>query len=286
MMSALGCHVPLVDESGEWVWTTDDAGEKAPEFVKELGHDFARSVGTHLADAALAALEDGEDITLDPFVVQMAPLYTPVDNGAFRLLFALDLFDVDPSLVVQDTSLCPEFSPDDTLDPGCVPNTTWRVRLGPVQFLTAPGELFPELFWGLPTDDPRWAEESADPKARGADVDSAFFPQHPRACDELTFAECADEVTLGECDCRKLHDWPYRLWLDPDIPPMIELLDAKYRFVIGNAGDHLGYVVPETDFHTKVAFLADFSPGDHYEETVAITHLMAAKLLAAQLTLD
>ena len=284
MQSALDGAIPRVDEDGAWEWTTDAAGDPIPAIIDENSQAFARAVGTHVADAAVAALEAGEDASLEPFAVDMETMHVPIENGAYQLLFALGLFDSDPNLGVKDPTLCPAWPEDDPLHPGCVPNQTWRVRLGPVELMTAPGELMPELFWGLPTDDPRWEEESTDTSARGSagERDSAFFPQHPPACDAIVFDDCRNELDLGDCDCRKLHDWPYRISGDPAHGPLVDMLEAKYRFAISNAGDHLGYIVPDSDFNTRVSFLSDFSDGDHYEETVSASRDFARQLWLAQ----
>ncbi len=288
MQSALGGYAPMVDENGQWRMTKDETGADVPEMKKEDSPEFAHAIGVHIADAAMAALKDGDDVQLDPFTVAVAPMYVPVDNGAYQLLFKLGLFDVDPALVVVDPGLCPGKDPNNPLHPGCVPDETWRIQLGPATIATAPGEVLPELFWGLPTDDPRWDAESKDPKQRGSvdGRDSAYFPQHPPACDATTFAECSNEIDLGDCNCRKLHDWPYRIAMDPAAIPIKDLMDTKYRLLIGNAGDHLGYIIPDSDFHTLVSFFSEFSDADHYEETVSASITFAVKLLAAQISLS
>jgi len=69
-----------------------------------------------------------------------------------------------------------------------------------------PGELLPELFWGLPTDDPVWVSEAVDPTARGAG--SRYFPQHDSNCDGIDPADCSNRETFGDCDCLSIHAWP------------------------------------------------------------------------------
>jgi hypothetical protein len=63
-------------------------------------------------------------------------------------------------------------------------------------------------------------------------------------------------------------------------------MTGKYKFLVGNAGDHLGYIVPETDFHFAASQLAGGN-GDHYEETVSLSFEMASiwrKAIASLLT--
>ena len=284
MMSTLGGHIPLVEPDGTWKMEANAAGVQEPVMTKALGFEFARANGTHVADAALMALDDGEAVTLDPFEVRVAPLNVPIDNGAFRLLFELGLFDIAPGLAVQDPALCPEYSPDDALNPGCVPNQTWMVKLGPAAFSTAPGEVLPEIFHGLPTHDPRWALESQNAGLRGTEEgrDSVYFPQHPKACDGVVWAQCSDLEFVNACQCTRMHEVPYRIASDSAVVPLKELLDGKYRFLVGNAGDHLGYIIPDSDFHTGVGLFADYGDADHYEETVSASFRFAVKLWEAQ----
>ena len=58
---------------------------------------------------------------------------------------------------------------------------------------------------------------------------------------------------------------------------------GQFLFVmVGNAGDHLGYIIPDSDFHTGVGLFADYGDADHYEETVSASFRFAVKLWEAQ----
>ena len=282
MQSSLGAPVPLVDEGGAWVFS-EDSDSQGPVWAEKDTFDFARSVGVHVGDAAIAAVDAGKDASLDPLIVLSRPMMVPVDNGVLSLLFAAGLFDMSPDVAVKDPEQCPEYPVDSPgVHPGCVPVHIWQVRLGPASFSTAPGELLPEVFWGLPSDDPRWESESTDPSKRGSSGgrDSVFFPQHPPGCDSVTYADCKKQIEVDGCDCTKFHDVPYRFHPDPAVVPMVELLEGEYRFLIGNVDDHLGYIVPENDFNTRVSMLTDEPEGDHYEETVSASYRFATKLAA------
>ena len=271
MQSTLGGSIPMVNEDGTWAMTTPEGGgEPVPTMSAAEGFDHARAAGTHLADAAVDVLASGDTFTLEPFVVSSTLMHFPTDNGSFQLLFSLGLFDVDPNLAVKDPDVCPWFTNGGPLHPGCVPATIWRVRLGAVEFLTAPGELTPELFWGLPTD-PRFVEESNDPSKRGSGEgrESVYFPAHPPACDSTPYAECENDLEAGACDCTDFHVWPYVARFTDAVAPVTRLA-AKYRFVISNADDHLGYIVPEPDFNRRVSALTG-ETGDHYEDTNSLT---------------
>ncbi len=290
MQSALGAPTPLVDEKGAWVYETDAGGlvktdkdgDAIPVWAPKNTFDFARSVGVHVADAAIDVIKAAKPQSLAPFEIRTAPFYPAVDNGAFQILFLGGLFDIESDLPVTDPALCPEWLGPDSTHPGCVPITLWHVRLADVEFTTAPGELLPELFWGFPEADPRWTEESTTVAKRGADRGSVYFPQHDPDCDAVPYAQCIPEVAVGDCDCTKVHAVPYALNVDATLPPIVTLLKAKHRFLIGNVQDHLGYIIPEPDFNKKVNFLVDGLPdGDHYEETVSLSYRFASKLQAA-----
>jgi hypothetical protein len=286
MMSGLGAPTPLVDEQGEWVWDEQD-GKKTPKWAPSDSWDLARSYGTHVADAALKALGDGaESLPLADLDVQQVSFLAPPDNFELKLMVNIGLFDLDTSMAIRDAT-CPRYDSSDTAHPGCLTEYAWRVRVGPLDMLTAPGELFPELFWGMPTDDPRWESESKDVTKRGASRGSVFFPQHDADCDGLLWAsQCSQEKEMGDCDCVSTHDAPYRYGPDATWEPPAKLMTGKYKFLVGNAGDHLGYIVPETDFHFAASQLAGGN-GDHYEETVSLSFEMASiwrKAIASLLT--
>ncbi len=277
MQSALGGHVPMVAEDNTWLMAPDTEGKEGPVFSEEAGFDYARSAAVHLADAAVDALDAGEPLPLDPFWMKSATLYVPVDNGAFQILFQLGIFDVDPSIATRDPKLCPGWS-GTTLHPGCVPTTVWRLRLGSVDILTAPGEVLPELFWGLP-DDPDFRAESTDVLRRGVrdGVVARYFPQHPAPCDGVPYAECVNSTKVDDCDCKAYHIAPYTLQARADAPVPVEQMTGKYRFLVGMADDHLGYIVPEPDFNRLVSQLTG-EDGDHYEETNSVSYRFATML--------
>ena len=273
MQSGLGAAVPAVDDAGAWQWTgTGDA--KVPVWLQKEGFAHARAFGIHVADAAIAALaEQGEAMTLDVLQSRRASFLAPPDNVELKLMFTLGLFDLDPALTVRSPE-CPGWTPNDTMHPGCLPQWVYHVRLGPIELVSAPGEVFPELFWGLPEDDPRWVAEAKDASKRG-EGRGVYFRQHPPACDAQPWTQgCGEEQKIGDCNCMQMHAVPYRITDAADTRPAAALLAAKYKFLIGNGGDHLGYIVPEPDFHRGASQLSGDS-GDHYEETVSLSYQMA-----------
>jgi hypothetical protein len=303
MQSAGGGDLPLVDENGVHVFQTcdeaavadpDDAGcfgkqagdtrtdtdgDPVPEWPEDETWEFTRSHGWHIAEAAMAALAAGEVVDASPLRVETEPLYVPVTNVGFQLLGGMGLFDLTFDDAVYDPELCPEAS---EVEMGCLELRTFRVQLGPVGLVTAPGELFPEIAWGLPADDSRWLDEVDDPTTRGPE--SAYFPQHDSDCNELEWSECTDTTEVGDCDCLAIHAWPYALNPDPTVAPLLDSLDTDYRAVLGMLDTYAGYIVPQPDFNTHISLLTE--DGDHYEDTVSMSYLFGTKLQEGQARID
>lgn len=287
MQSMLGAEIPLVDESGEWVWQRGIPGEPIPVWAEKETWEYVRSVGVHVADAALAALEGALVVTLDPIEVRWQPMRVHADNDGWALGAVMGIGDFDLDGIIKDPELCPGFDPGDPFDVGCMDTWTWRLRLGPLAAITAPGELLPELFHGFP-DDPVWAAESKDPSLRGVDRGSRYFPQHPAACDGVDFDDCRAVFERDGCDCLKMHDVPYVLSSDPVLAvPMKDRLDAAapFKLAISMTGNYLSYIIPANDFNTAVSVL-EGPVGDHYEDSVAASSTHATVLQQAQLVLS
>ncbi len=266
MQSASGAPIPDVDETGAIV--RDSSG--APRFLREEGFDAARAWGILVARAAEAALTDSQP--WEALRVRSHELLVPVDNLSFRIAFQVGLLDTPMERIVQDAR-CPGWGDPDVL--GCVPTGVWVVELGATTLATIPGELFPELFWGVPDepamddaalrpDDRRWPQ--ADPTCASVDYDSA----------------CRDRDTVTvqgvTCDCLRHHATPYVLSED-SAPPLDARLPGRFRAPVGIANGYCGYVVPEPDFSTYASVLGD--NGDHYEETNACSRWFAPLLFDA-----
>ncbi len=300
MMSALGGDLPLVLDDGTHVYQTctaedvsneadeacyglaegdtriDEEGLSVPEWSEKNSWEFVTSHGWHIAEAAIDALTAGESLEASPLRVDIENYYLPIENFAYNLLGPTGIFDLGLDDAVTDPALCPDAAASDI---GCLETTTMRIQLGPIGFVTVPGELLPELAWGFPEDDPLWALEAADPTARGSGA--RYFPQHDADCDTLAYAECQETDEIGDCNCLKVHAWPYTLNDDPTVPPLLEHLDTEYRAVIGAADNYMSYIIPEPDFNRDVTLLSP-SNGDHYEDTVSPTPQFATQIQEAQ----
>ena len=253
-----------------------------PVFAEQDSWDFVRSHGWLIAEAAIDVLEAAEEVQASPIRVEAESLYVPIENVAYRLLGPFGIFDLDLDDTTFDPTLCP--AADRAADIGCIETRTFQARIGPAAFMAVPGELLPELFWGFPDADPRWADEAANPQARGTGQ-SAYFLQHPRACDAVDYTACSQSTgDIDGCDCKQMHAVPYRLNDDPAVRPMIEGLapdpEVRFRATLGMIDNYLSYIVPEPDFTSAVSLLTD--DGDHYEDTVSPSASFATQLQAAQ----
>ncbi len=283
MQSALGGDLPLVDPDGTHVMTgeVDADGDEIPVWSPQGSWEFVTSHGWHIGEAAIEALEAGEDVVPTPILARSEPFYVPIENIAYQLLGPKGMFDLDLDDAEMDPAICPEAATQGT---GCIRTRTSQVQLGPIAFVGVPGELLPEIARGFPTEDPLWAAESADPALRGAT--SRYFPQHdPDCADVVSYTECQDRASIGDCDCLSLHAWPYVYAADPAMPPLLDLVEGRYEAIIGMQGDYLSYIIPEPDFNSSVSLLDD-NDGDHYEDTVTPAHNFATRLQEAQLRLS
>lgn len=253
MQSALGSPLPQLDDDGERV--VDGAGDPVYLTGGQLGGDWdlARSWGILVAQAAERATTDTS--TWEGLSVAHSEFLIPVNNISFKLAFQVGLLDTPDEYVVQDSS-CPGWGSDDDLF-GCVPAGSWMVRLGPSTLVSFPGELFPELFYGVP-DEPSMTSASAREGDRR-------WVQWDADCNDVAWSECQNSVgEVDGCDCLKNHATPYVL-SDTGTGALVDLVPGTWKLPIGLANAYCGYIVPGPDFNTKVSVLTD--DGDHYEET-------------------
>jgi hypothetical protein len=301
MQSALGGDLPLVNPDGTDVWSLCDAaaleadpqcagkaageprtyedGLPVPVWAPHDTWEFVTSHGWHIARAAIDLVEAATPVDDAPIRVEVEDGWVPVRNLAYNLFGPSGIFDFGLDQALTDVELCPGAA---EVPLGCLPFRTFRLELGPVGIITAPGELLPELAWGFP-DDAAWAAEAADPAARGPG--SRYFPQHDRDCDAVELASCLTEMAVGDCDCLAVHAWPYVLSPDATHRPVLEDLDTPYRAVFSMTSTYLSYIVPEGDVNRRVSLLED-NDGDHYEDTVTPAYDFATIWLDAQRRID
>lgn len=306
---------PRRDADGDALlqWTSSDLWAR-------MEH-YGRLLGGLAVDLVLAA--EPSDVT--EVDVRHLPLYIPVENRFLEIYgtsrdpaeleplralveafypeyldymdelaatYEAVVLDFPEDYLVTDDTLCPAAVSGGAV--GCTPSGVWSLRIGPLQVLTAPGELTPELFLGLPV---AAADELDDTTARGAG--SVYFPQHDERCDTVAWEDCRDAVSVDDCNCRRLHAAPYRLSADESVPPLRELGEAPHVIALGTTQEMGGYIVPAPDFfeipvqplrwmyglgvQDTIEYVAN--AGDHYEELVSMGPSMTRVLQAAHIAL-
>ncbi|MGN6105525.1 MAG: hypothetical protein ACTHU0_10505 [Kofleriaceae bacterium] len=202
--------------------------------ITEVSHAMDRAIGTNAAAVALAALAStGESVGELPLSIKSAMFHARIDNVFFHVAFLIDLIGPHP-LVGYD--------PEQPIDVGNLPWLPIRstfVQIGPLGFVTVPGELHPELWvggydgswsWGWPLYD--------DTKANLPRFDEAPPPPYMR-----------DLVLAHE--------------------------GVRYPVVAGMAEDYIGYIVPAYNYALDPAnpYIVE-AEGDHYEEVYSLGPLV------------
>ena len=122
-------------------------GTNAFDTRAQLGYARTQQLGELVGDATVQALHSGASLEVAELGVARTDYHVAGSNATFTFANAIGLLDLDPTLF--DVKNCP---------PGtgiCPPVEqyllTFTNRAGEplVQLLTAPGELFPELFYGV-----------------------------------------------------------------------------------------------------------------------------------------
>ena len=217
---------------------------------ESVGFDKADAIGQRVAELVLGAASRGE---LEPLEgasgespalrFSSQQLLIPISNGAFQLAgFVLKLFsrDIYNSAHFGGVSFRPQ-APR-------VLSELAVVKLGPLTFMTAPGEVFSELLTGgYPNRGSVQAPTIGD--VEETKVDWLCGP------DGLPI-----EGGALPCVVKPSQENPPRWELAPEGPYLYELAGER-PFFIGLGMDFLGYIVPEYDF------VAGAAAGSHYEET-------------------
>lgn len=125
------------------------ADDGSNEFDKRetIGFERTQQIGDLVGNVVVNALRAGQRLDVATLGITSTSYHLAGENPAYTLGNAIGVLDIDP--VAFDTANCP---------PGtafCVPVEQYLVALNDaagrplVQLVTAPGELFPELFYGV-----------------------------------------------------------------------------------------------------------------------------------------
>jgi hypothetical protein len=183
------------------------------------------SIGQLLGEMALEAVALGDDVVDPQLRVINKRWRAPVVNVAFKLLF--DQGIVEREVFIDEATQKQEIETEMSL-----------IEVGPLQILTVPGELLPELSIG------------------GYDGSHVNAPN----------AEFIDADNENPPDVASAPAGPY----------IKDRMTGTYRWLLGLGNDELGYIIPAYDFQLadSMPWVSD-APGDHYEETNSLGPDMA-----------
>jgi len=180
------------------------------------------AMGKVMGEMAMDAIDSGTEI--EPSLAFASTRFrAPVENYGFQAMFlsnilARETFDWDPAELIDEDNL-----------PTVDTEMSW-LQVGPLELLTVPGELFPELAIGGYD-----GSHVGDPNLSVVDDDN---PNPP----DLSAA--------------------------PEAPYLKDRLSGSVQWIIGLGNDQLGYIVPAYDFELdEYSPWFDEAEGDHYEET-------------------
>ncbi|MDC0671789.1 hypothetical protein [Nannocystis radixulma] len=188
----------------------------------------ADAIGQLLGEMALDALANGDVVAAPQLDLQAQRFMLRVDNSNFQAMFQLGIFD-------RETFM--------EMDGMYIETETALINLGPAQFLSVPGELFPELAIG------------------GYDGSHLNVPTKPLVDPNNTN--------------------PPDLLAAPEGPYLKDKMHGTYRFIVGMGNDELGYIVPEYDWELGDPPWVSEAEGDHYEETNSLGVETFARIDAA-----
>jgi hypothetical protein len=200
---------------------------------------MTQRIGEIVAGVVLDALRDREYMEIDRIGVRIKKLFIPIENQLFK------------QLLVQGVIHREAYSqgkPVGSRGEDALTEVNVLTLLGQdvavAQFVTVPGELFPEIAIGGYLDDEekcwRYTQRKRRLDGRGRERVAAA---HPQVSTE---------------------------------PVLRHHMKARYQFIIGLGNDELGYIVPANDFvppvyKPRLRYGTDrCGDHDHYEETMSV----------------
>lgn len=183
----------------------------------------ADAIGLQIGELAIEALANGTQVEAPSLRFAQQTLTLPIHNNAFQAMYLLNVLPREAYL----------FDESKPIDDENIPHILTEINLieiGPVQLMTIPGEVLPELAIG-----------GYDGSHIHSDGQLLIDPDNPNPPD-------LSQAPVG----------PY--WKD--------LMGAEHKWIVGLANDEIGYIIPKYNFilHDAGPYLAE-AEGDHYEET-------------------
>ena len=197
--------------------TTPDGDFEDASFEK------SDALGFLVAELALQADAAGTEAENPRVSLRAEELFLPVENYAFQAMFLIGVFDRQLYNYDESQDITEENVPE-------VLTEIDLVKVGPIEMLTIPGELSPELAVG-----------GYDGSRIGSDEVELVDPDNPN---------------------------PPDLASAPSGPYLKDLMGGEQNWIVGLGNDELGYFIPPHDYilHPDVPYLSE-AEGDHYEET-------------------
>lgn len=117
--------------------TFDGKSYDLPAIARDAEKMFERSmaIGRDVGNAAVALLKKGEWSKSSALTVKKADMHAPMDNDAYLMAAKIGVFD---TLKIPTDGSPMEFK-----------TTIYALQIGDAQVVTTPGELFPELYYGV-----------------------------------------------------------------------------------------------------------------------------------------
>ncbi|MCA9661726.1 MAG: hypothetical protein KC486_25535 [Myxococcales bacterium] len=185
---------------------------------KSASFEKADSIGQLLGEMALDAIDLGDVVDAPKLSVANRTFKVDVLNTSFQFLF-------DQGVLKRTT-----YPPEDGGDTMRIQTEMSVINLGPIQMLSVPGEILPELTIG------------------GYDGSRVNAPGVPLIDPNNTNPPDVDAAPQG--------------------PYIKDRMGGTYRWIIGLGNDELGYIIPDYDYQLADTMpYVDEAEGDHYEET-------------------
>ena len=201
------------------ITNTDGDGIERREYTFEK----TDAIGKAKAEMALDAIEGGTVVSDVELAFAQSRFTLPVENYGFQAMFLTGIIDRE----IYD------WDPAEPIDEDNTPVIETEIdllRVGPIEMLTLPGEVLPELAVG-----------GYDGSRIGTTYDDVISEDNPN---------------------------PPDLSLAPEGPYWKEKVPGEHVWLLNLANDELGYFVPAYDFQLDdVQPWFEEPEGDHYEET-------------------
>jgi hypothetical protein len=194
----------------------------------------ADAIGQLVGEMALEALALGETVNAPALSFRAKSFYAPIDNIALQAMWLVGTLERNAYNYDTGEDLTDENVPE-------VRTEIDVIEVGPIQMLSVPGELLPELAIG------------------------GYDGSHINAPGAVLFDP--DGINPPNIDAA------------PEGPYLKDRMSGETKWIIGLGNDEVGYIIPDYNFklHETMPYL-DEADGDHYEETRSLGPNFAAQL--------